>query len=110
MPTWGEIKEYARSKYTLQDDDEGEGAGRGAHANRGVEREGRVRLVDDGVGGEEGTFCLCAKFAPLMFLRTNIVITPGTLWCVEALTRAGQYDSALLSRAVAMFEVYHIVL
>lgn len=43
--------------------------------------------TDDGVGGEEGTFCLC------------------TLWCIEALTRAGQYDKAMLSRAVAMFEV-----
>ncbi|KAG6914668.1 hypothetical protein DXG01_016028 [Tephrocybe rancida] len=42
---------------------------------------------DDGVGGEEGTFCLC------------------TLWCVEALTRAGEYDKALLPRAVSMFEV-----
>ena len=29
----------------------------------------------------------------------------GTLWCVEALTRAGQYDPALLQRAVNMFEV-----
>jgi hypothetical protein len=42
---------------------------------------------DDGVGGEEGTFCLC------------------TLWCVEALTRAGQYDKSMLSRAVSMFDV-----
>ncbi|KAI0034920.1 glycoside hydrolase family 15 protein [Vararia minispora EC-137] len=41
---------------------------------------------DDGVGGEEGTFCLC------------------TLWCVEALTRAGQYDKALLNHAIRMFE------
>ncbi|KAI0321665.1 glycoside hydrolase family 15 protein [Amylostereum chailletii] len=41
---------------------------------------------DDGVGGEEGTFCLC------------------TLWCVEALTRAGEYDKELLSRAIRMFE------
>ncbi|KAH7908229.1 glycoside hydrolase family 15 protein [Hygrophoropsis aurantiaca] len=45
-----------------------------------------VTKSDDGVGGEEGTFCLC------------------TLWCVEALTRAGEYDKALLQRAVAMFE------
>lgn len=43
--------------------------------------------ADDGVGGEEGTFCLC------------------TLWCVEALARAGEYDKALLTRAVSMFEV-----
>ncbi|KAA1468582.1 glycoside hydrolase family 15 protein [Dentipellis sp. KUC8613] len=41
---------------------------------------------DDGVGGEEGTFCLC------------------TLWCVEALTRAGEFDPAMLSKAVSMFE------
>jgi len=45
-----------------------------------------VSKSDDGVGGEEGTFCLC------------------TLWCVEALTRAGQYDSELLEKAVSMFE------
>jgi len=45
-----------------------------------------VNKSDDGVGGEEGTFCLC------------------TLWCIEALTRAGTYDKALLQRAVAMFE------
>ncbi|ETW87512.1 glycoside hydrolase family 15 protein [Heterobasidion irregulare TC 32-1] len=41
---------------------------------------------DDGVGGEEGTFCLC------------------TLWCIEALTRAGEYDKAMLTKAVSMFE------
>ncbi|EIN12133.1 glycoside hydrolase family 15 protein [Punctularia strigosozonata HHB-11173 SS5] len=45
-----------------------------------------VNKASDGVGGEEGTFCLC------------------TLWCVEALTRAGEYDKALLQRAVNMFE------
>jgi GH15 family glucan-1,4-alpha-glucosidase len=45
-----------------------------------------VNKSDDGVGGEEGTFCLC------------------TLWCIEALTRAGAYDKALLQRAVSMFE------
>ncbi|KAH8108577.1 glycoside hydrolase family 15 protein [Phellopilus nigrolimitatus] len=45
-----------------------------------------VAKTDDGVGGEEGTFCLC------------------TLWCVEALTRAGQYDKAMLSKAASMFE------
>jgi len=45
-----------------------------------------VRLSDDGVGGEEGAFSLC------------------TLWAVEALTRAGQYDKAMLQKAVAMFE------
>jgi len=45
-----------------------------------------VTKSDDGVGGAEGTFCLC------------------TLWCVEALTRAGAYEKPLLQRAVAMFE------
>ncbi|KAL5501916.1 hypothetical protein ACEPAH_9177 [Sanghuangporus vaninii] len=45
-----------------------------------------VSKTFDGVGGEEGTFCLC------------------TLWCVEALTRAGQYDKSMLARAVSMFE------
>ncbi|THU87370.1 Six-hairpin glycosidase [Dendrothele bispora CBS 962.96] len=45
-----------------------------------------VNKASDDVGGEEGTFCLC------------------TLWCVEALTRAG----ALLRKAVAMFEVTNI--
>jgi len=47
---------------------------------------------DDGVGGEEGTFCLC------------------TLWCVEALTRAGENDKALLARAVSMFEDFLLYL
>jgi hypothetical protein len=51
-----------------------------------------VNKSDDGVGGEEGTFCLC------------------TLWCVEALTRAGEYERPLLQRAVAMFEVCPIFL
>jgi GH15 family glucan-1,4-alpha-glucosidase len=41
---------------------------------------------DDGVGGEEGTFCLC------------------TLWCIEALTRAGEFDKAALQKAIRMFE------
>ncbi|KAF8586040.1 glycoside hydrolase family 15 protein [Ramaria rubella] len=45
-----------------------------------------VTKTDDGVGGDEGTFCLC------------------TLWAVEALTRAGQHDSELLLRARTMFE------
>ncbi|KII88097.1 glycoside hydrolase family 15 protein [Plicaturopsis crispa FD-325 SS-3] len=45
-----------------------------------------TNVSDDGVGGEEGTFCLC------------------TLWCVEALTRAGEFDRSKLLRAVSMFE------
>lgn len=42
--------------------------------------------TDDGVGGLEGAFSMC------------------TFWLVEALTRAGQYDKKLLTRAVVMFE------
>ncbi|PVF92804.1 glycoside hydrolase family 15 protein [Serendipita vermifera] len=45
-----------------------------------------TKLSDDGVGGEEGFFSLC------------------TLWCIEALTRAGEYDPPLLQQAVKMFE------
>ncbi|KAK0244700.1 glycoside hydrolase family 15 protein [Armillaria nabsnona] len=45
-----------------------------------------IHKSDDGVGGEEGTFCLC------------------TLWGVEALTRVGQYDRTMLPKAVTMFE------
>ncbi|CAK9781214.1 unnamed protein product [Cutaneotrichosporon oleaginosum] len=41
--------------------------------------------TDDGVGGAEGAFSLC------------------TLWCIEALTRAGEYDPKYLSAAVNMF-------
>ncbi|KAJ7708193.1 glycoside hydrolase family 15 protein [Mycena rosella] len=51
-----------------------------------------VHKSDDGVGGEEGTFCLC------------------TLWCVEALTRAGEYDHPMLLKAVAMFEDFLLYL
>ncbi|KAJ7841085.1 glycoside hydrolase family 15 protein [Mycena olivaceomarginata] len=51
-----------------------------------------VNKSDDGVGGEEGTFCLC------------------TLWCVEALTRAGEYDHPMLHKAVAMFEDFLLYL
>ncbi|KAJ7763200.1 glycoside hydrolase family 15 protein [Mycena maculata] len=51
-----------------------------------------VNKSDDGVGGEEGTFCLC------------------TLWCVEALTRAGEYDRPMLLRAVSMFEDFLLYL
>ncbi|KAJ4490166.1 glycoside hydrolase family 15 protein [Lentinula aciculospora] len=51
-----------------------------------------VHKADDGVGGEEGTFGLC------------------TLWCVEALTRAGKYDRAMLQKAVSMFEDFLLYL
>ncbi|KAH9480075.1 hypothetical protein JR316_0006672 [Psilocybe cubensis] len=48
--------------------------------------------ADDGVGGEEGTFCLC------------------TLWCIEALTRAGEVDRTLLPKAVNMFDDFLLYL
>ncbi|KAJ6531431.1 glycoside hydrolase family 15 protein [Mycena vulgaris] len=51
-----------------------------------------VHKSDDGVDGEEGTFCLC------------------TLWCVEALTRAGEYDRPMLLKAVSMFEDFLLYL
>ncbi|KAF8184216.1 glycoside hydrolase family 15 protein [Pholiota molesta] len=51
-----------------------------------------VKKSDDGVGGEEGTFCLC------------------TLWCIEALTRAGEIDKRLLPKAVNMFEDFLLYL
>ncbi|KAJ3571229.1 hypothetical protein NP233_g3894 [Leucocoprinus birnbaumii] len=51
-----------------------------------------TRKTEDGVGGEEGTFCLC------------------TLWCVEALTRAGETDRAFLPRAISMFEDFLLYL
>ncbi|KDR77610.1 hypothetical protein GALMADRAFT_245757, partial [Galerina marginata CBS 339.88] len=51
-----------------------------------------VKKSSDGVGGEEGTFCLC------------------TLWCIEALTRAGEIDKSLLPKAVNMFEDFLLYL
>ncbi|KAF5315037.1 hypothetical protein D9619_007479 [Psilocybe cf. subviscida] len=51
-----------------------------------------VSKTDDGVGGEEGTFCLC------------------TLWCIEALTRAGEVDKRLVPKAVNMFEDFLLYL
>ncbi|KAL1946135.1 hypothetical protein VTO73DRAFT_15262 [Trametes versicolor] len=59
---------------------------RGGLTSNGLVYRYDVSKTDDGVGGEEGTFCLC------------------TLWCVEALARAGEYDKAMLAKAVAMFE------
>lgn len=59
---------------------------RGGLTSNGLVYRYDVAKADDGVGGEEGTFCLC------------------TLWCIEALARAGQYDRPLLSKAVRMFE------
>jgi len=59
---------------------------RGGLTSNGLVYRYDVTKADDGVGGEEGTFCLC------------------TLWAIEALTRAGEYDKGMLSKAVAMFE------
>ncbi|WVQ77827.1 hypothetical protein IAR50_007520 [Cryptococcus sp. DSM 104548] len=56
----------------------------GLTANSSVYRY-NAALSDDGVGGEEGAFSLC------------------TLWCVEALTRAGVYNEKYLDIAVNMF-------
>lgn len=59
---------------------------------------------DDGVGGEEGTFCLCTLW------YTYSVTLSRIFWfhflrCIEALTRAGAWDRPLLQRAIGMFEV-----
>ncbi|KIJ96968.1 glycoside hydrolase family 15 protein [Laccaria amethystina LaAM-08-1] len=51
-----------------------------------------TKKTADGVGGDEGTFCLC------------------TLWCIEALTRAGQSDRTLIPKAVSMFEDFLLYL
>ncbi|EKM53302.1 glycoside hydrolase family 15 protein, partial [Phanerochaete carnosa HHB-10118-sp] len=59
---------------------------RGGLMSNGLVYRYDVAKADDGVGGEEGTFCLC------------------TLWCIEALARAGEYDKPLLAKAVRMFE------
>ncbi|GJE98224.1 glycoside hydrolase family 15 protein [Phanerochaete sordida] len=59
---------------------------RGGLTSNGLVYRYDVTKAEDGVGGEEGTFCLC------------------TLWCVEALARSGQYDKPMLSKAVRMFE------
>jgi len=66
-------------------------------AKGGLTSNGLVYRYDlsksnDGIGGEEGTFCMC------------------TLWCIEALTRAGQYDRQLLPKAVTMFEDFLLYL
>ncbi|PIL34777.1 hypothetical protein GSI_02564 [Ganoderma sinense ZZ0214-1] len=59
---------------------------RGGLTSNGLVYRYDVSKTDDGVGGDEGTFCLC------------------TLWCIEALARAGGYDKAMLNKAIAMFE------
>jgi hypothetical protein len=80
-----------------------------------------VSKTDDGVGGNEGAFCLCKHLIHpphtagltqanrYFMVRACITPTPDEIEIVyrgvEALTRAGQYDSALLLRARTMFEV-----
>ncbi|KAH9948315.1 glycoside hydrolase family 15 protein [Amylocystis lapponica] len=59
---------------------------RGGLTSNGLVYRYDVTKTDDGVGGEEGTFCLC------------------TLWTIEALARAGEFDKASLAKAVGMFE------
>ncbi|KAG9312460.1 glycoside hydrolase family 15 protein [Chiua virens] len=59
---------------------------RGGLTSNGLVYRYDVTKSDDGVGGEEGTFCLC------------------TLWCIEALARAGEFERPLLQRAINMFE------
>ncbi|KIM36510.1 glycoside hydrolase family 15 protein [Hebeloma cylindrosporum] len=89
-----------------------------------------VRKSDDGVGGEEGTFCLCTLWCVFFFFlsfyaswlqpRCPLTCVGTLMWrmfdncrsisdfltrCVEALTRAGEVDRRLLPKAINMFEV-----
>lgn len=69
-----------------------------------------TKKTADGVGGDEGTFCLCTLWC---VTSSRLVVEPcGKLLdtllfnrCIEALTRAGQSDRALIPKAVSMFEV-----
>lgn len=66
--------------------------------------------ADDGVGGAEGgeSTPTLSKKSP----RSNAELLPPlfsafsltTLWCIEALARAGAYEPKLLRQAVTMFE------
>ena len=58
----------------------------GGLTSAGFVRRYDTDKVDDGVGGKEGTFTIC------------------TLWLVECLARAGQYDEKLLEEARKLFE------
>ncbi|KAG9058891.1 hypothetical protein FS842_000089 [Serendipita sp. 407] len=66
---------------------------RGGLASNSLVYRYDTRLSDDGVGGEEGSLRTHQRFH-----------IAGTLWCIEALTRAGEYDRPLLQQAVRMFE------
>jgi GH15 family glucan-1,4-alpha-glucosidase len=59
---------------------------RGGLTSTGLVYRYNTEHSDDGVGGREGAFSMC------------------TFWLVEALTRAGVYDSKYLVRAVNLFE------
>ncbi|KAJ3535070.1 hypothetical protein NM688_g7030 [Phlebia brevispora] len=59
---------------------------RGGLTSNGLVYRYDTNKADDGVGGEEGTFCLC------------------TLWTIEALARAGEFERGFLQRAITMFE------
>ncbi|KAG8820970.1 hypothetical protein FRC20_002677 [Serendipita sp. 405] len=60
--------------------------------------------------GKKGSFLsasshLLGIHTPDRSLRTHQRFhIAGTLWCIEALTRAGEYDRPLLQQAVRMFE------
>ncbi|PPQ84184.1 hypothetical protein CVT26_015254 [Gymnopilus dilepis] len=60
-----------------------------------------VAKTNDGVGGEEGTFCLFQKTALALVVMVR---------CIEALTRAGEVDKSLLPKAVNMFEDFLLYL
>lgn len=63
-----------------------------------------VTKSDDGVGGEEGTFCLCTLWSVQKSTWSGFRLTS---FCrtIEALARAGEYDKGMLAKAVGMFEV-----
>lgn len=50
-------------------------------------------------------YTLVSIFVAFSSFRNVCLLSFFTLRCVEALTRAGQYDKSMLSRAVTMFEV-----
>ena len=66
-----------------------------------------VSKTDDGVGGKEGTFCLCTLWLVILPTVFHFHLAQGILptRCVEALTRAGEFEKPLLHRAISMFEV-----
>lgn len=66
-----------------------------------------VTKAQDGVGGEEGTFCLCTLWYEVLcgdFMSYSLKIL-SEYRTIEAAARAGEWDKSLLVRAIAMFEV-----